>query len=191
SERHENRREVGIAQRLREIHTPHDRSQDLAGRLYRRHVVVLITSGMTASLRGSTARHAILDAGAKSPGTANGRRLTQMTRGMEQSDPAQRHRPWSPDKGVDHSLSTRPERALRGGPLQGRLLHLSLPVHGAEAADGLARAAAHRVAIFAQGGQIELPRHLRDLGTRHADAEIAPGDAEFLHPPVVENLRPP
>jgi hypothetical protein len=48
----------------------------------------------------------------------------------------------------------------------------------------------HEVAILAQGAEIDSPRQVRDLGARHADAEVVPGDVEPPRPGVVEHLAP-
>jgi hypothetical protein len=66
-----------------------------------------------------------------------------------------------------------------------------LPVRGREGGDDIPRAAADRVAIVAQGADVDLPGQLGHLGAGHADAEVAPADAEPPLPRVVEDLGAP
>src|SRR4029450_133872 len=77
------------------------------------------------------------------------------------------------------------------GALHGRLLDLTLPVLGLEAADQLARALAHRIAILAERVDVDRLGEIADLGALHADAEVSPSDAEALHPGLVEDLGAP
>src|SRR5437867_13167407 len=125
------------------------------------------------------------DAGAEPPGGTNGYRLTHVSGWMKEGNAAQHHRARPSGEGLRHRLGPGAEGAL------GLDRHLAIPVLGLEATDHLARAESHRVAVLAERAGVDLPRQLRDLGAGHADAEIVAGDAEPLHPRVVEDLGTP
>src|SRR5262245_60098198 len=129
------------------------------------------------------------DARAESSGAPDGGRLAEMPRRMEQRDAGEQHGARAPRERLDdHLASGGRERALGRRTLEaGRLAH-ALPVLRLEAADHVARAPADRVAIFAERADVELPGQIPHFGARHADPEVAPRDAEPLHPRVVEYL---
>src|SRR5262249_42012156 len=122
---------------------------------------------------------------------ADGDRLAEMPGRMKERDPAQHHRARATRERRHHALGSRPERLLGGGALETGGLDGSLPVIGTKRADDLPRPVPDGVAILAERVDVDLARQFRDLGGRHADAEVAPGDAEALAPLVVEDLGPP
>src|SRR4029079_11697341 len=83
-------------------------------------------------------------------------RFAQMSRGMEQRDPAQQHAARPARERLGDLLGPRAERPLGGGALRARGLALPLPVLRPEPFDDLAGAAAHGVAIFAHGAHVDL-----------------------------------
>src|SRR5207245_8393885 len=81
------------------------------------------------------------------------------------------------------------EGALGGGALDDLGRDRTFPVLGLEAADDLAGPTSHRVAVLAEGADVDLLRELGHLGARHADTEVRAADAEPLLPRLVDHLR--
>src|SRR5262245_21294054 len=127
---------------------------------------------------------------AEAAGGANDPSLAHVPRGVEQADAAQDHGSRPAGEGLDHHLGAHAERTLGGGALHGLGGRETLPVLGLEAADHLARAAAHGVAILAQRRDVDLPGQLRHFGARHSGSQIRSVHTEPLPPAVVEDLRP-
>src|SRR5438874_12121489 len=114
-----------------------------------------------------------------------------MRRGMEERDAAQHRGPRPAGETLHQLLGAGAEGALGRRLLERRRRDLPTPVLVPEGADDLARAAPDGVAVLAQGGQIDLARHLGDLRAAHADAEVPARDAQALAPGVVAHLVAP
>src|SRR5262249_10161911 len=95
------------------------------------------------------------DAGAEASRSADGRGLAAVTGRVEQRDAAQ-HRGAGPAREALHDLlGAHAEGALTCRALHGVGRHRALPVLGLEAADDLARAPSHLVAILAQRAELD------------------------------------
>src|SRR5688500_450609 len=111
-----------------------------------------------------------------------------MPRGVEERDAAEHRRARAARERLHHRWR---DGAFGGDALHGRLLDLALPVLRLEAADELAGALAHRVAILAERVEVDLLAELGDVRALHAHAEVRPVAAEPLHPRLVEDLVAP
>src|SRR5258705_9202050 len=103
---------------------------------------------------------------------------------MKQGDAAQHRRARPAGEALHDHFGPDAERLLGGGAFDGLGRHRTLPVLGLEAADHLARAAPHRVAVLAKRTELDLTRQLPDLGAGHADAEVAAGESPAPVPPT-------